>query len=454
MPVLQCYNAGLMTYDQAVKFLLGLTDYEKTTLPAGGTENFDLRRMEELLQALGNPHKGRKTVHIAGTKGKGSTSSMIAGILTTAGYNTGLFTSPHLFSWQERISMNGKNISKSDFARTADNIKPHVLDINNKAHYGSLTTFEVLTAMAFMYFSMKNVDIQVLEVGMGGRLDSTNVIDADVCVITSVSMDHTQVLGNTLEKIAHEKAGIIKSHSSVVSAPQKPEAASVIAEKCRSFKARLIIAGKDLTWKRIGGDFSKQEFSITSAKRMYKLSIPLLGDYQLENAACAIAAVEILQTKGFKIGYQEILQGMMNINWPARLQILGKRPLLIIDGAHNVYSIKMVLSSIAKYFKYKKATVIFGSSRDKDITGMAKELAGFADHIILTSSKHARAASPEELKEAFKRAGLKAFTAENIKPALIDALRQCGNEDLVLVTGSLFLAAETETVFAELGNFG
>jgi dihydrofolate synthase/folylpolyglutamate synthase len=445
---------GMTAYDRAVEFLSALADYEKSPLPLSGTGNYDLRRMEELLQAMGNPHNGRKTVHIAGTKGKGSTSSMIAGVLSAAGYNTGLFTSPHLFSWQERIDLNGRKITKKDFAGLAIAVKPYVLDINKKARYGRLTTFEVLTAMAFAYFSMKNVDIQVLEVGLGGRLDSTNLANGDVCVITSISLDHTQVLGDTLEKIAGEKAGIIKAASTVVSAPQPAEAARVIAEKCHSLKARLVIAGKDLTWKRLSGDYSNQHFSVKSAQRDYKLSIPLLGDHQLENAACAIAAVESLQATGLKIRYRDIIRGMANITWPARLQILGTSPLLIVDGAHNVYSIRTVISSIKKYFKFKKAIVIFGSSRDKDIGGMARELAGFADQVILTASKHARAAGTDYLEEVFTRSGLRTVITENSGGALAKASELAGKEDLILVTGSLFLAADIKSESDKLGNFG
>lgn len=443
-----------MTYDQAVKFLSELTDYEKLPLPPPGKGTYDLRRMEELLQVLGNPHKGRKTVHIAGTKGKGSTSAMIAGVLSVAGYRTGLFTSPHLFSWQERITLSGRKITKKDFASLLTAIRPYVLTINKRARYGHLTTFEVLTAMAFTYFNMKNADIQVLEVGMGGRLDSTNVASGDVCIITSLSLDHTQVLGNSIEKISGEKAGIIKPGCIVISAPQQAEAASVITQKCRLLKAHLIVAGRDLTWKRVSGDYLKQSFHVESPKRHYELSIPLLGDHQLENAACAIASVEALQAMGFKIGYREIVRGLASINWPARLQILGAQPLLIIDGAHNVYSIKTVILTIKKYCKYKKAIVIFGSSCDKDIGGIAEELEGFADHIILTASNHARAAGPGCLKEAFKKAGVRTVMAENSGYALACALSQANNEDIILATGSLFLAAEIKLEYDKLRNFG
>ena len=443
-----------MTYDQAVKFLSGLADYEKSPVPLSGTGNYDLRRMEELLQAIGNPHRGRKTVHIAGTKGKGSTSCMIATVLSAAGYRTGLFTSPHLFSWQERIAVNGKNITRKDFAGLAAAIKPYVTDINNRARFGRLTTFEVLTAMAFAYFNMKNVDIQVLEVGMGGRLDSTNVASGDVCVITSISLDHTQVLGDTIEKIAGEKAGIIKQGARVISSPQTAEAARVIAARCRLLKAPLVIAARDLTWKRIQGDNSKQAFSVKSPRREYRLDVPLLGDHQLENATCAIAAIEALQDIGLNITYGEIVRGMAAISWPARLQILGTAPLLIVDGAHNVYSIRTVTSSIKKYFKYRKTIVIFGSSSDKDIGGMAVELVGFADYIILTASKHARAAAPDYLKKWFLKAGLHPVTAANSGIALADALGRAGKEDIILATGSLFLAAEIKSESDKLGIFG
>ncbi len=444
----------MMKYALAVQYLSGLNDYEKSPQLLTVPVNYDLRRMQELLHELGNPQKGRKTVHIAGTKGKGSTACMINGVLVAAGYNTGLFTSPHLFSWQERIALNGRKITQKDFAGLVEAVMPCVDDLNQVARYGLLTTFEVLTAMALAYFNLKKADIQVLEVGLGGRLDSTNVVHGDICVITSISLDHTALLGNTIKKIAGEKAGIIKRGSIVISAPQPAEAAAVIREKCRALSAPLIEVGSALSWRRTCGDHFNQTFTLRSQQRKYDLSIPLLGDHQLENAACAVAAIEALQSTGLKIEYRDIVKGLDRISWPLRLQVLGRGPLLVIDGAHNVYSIKTLVSAIKKYFKYRRAIIIFGSSRDKDINGMACELQGLSGEFILTSSHHSRAAAPESLKRIFKQAGIKADTAETVQTALGRALARAGREDIIIATGSLFLAAEIKTASDKSVDFG
>ena len=444
----------MTTYTGAITYLSGLSDYEKIPQPLSGEGNYDLRRMEDLLFDLGNPHRGRRTVHIAGTKGKGSTACMIASVLAEAGYNTGLFTSPHLFSWQERIALNGKKISQKEFAGLVEAVRPYVDKINREALYGQLTTFEVLTAMALAFFNLKKADVQVLEVGLGGRLDSTNVAHCDVCVITSISLDHMKVLGDTIEKIAGEKAGIIKPGSSVISAPQPPSAAAVIRAKCRALKAPLVLAGRDLTWKRTGGDYSCQSFTLKSQLRNYRLNIPLLGDHQLENAACAVAAIEALQSKGLKIEDGDIVKGLARTRWPVRLEVQGKGPLLIIDGAHNVYSIQMLVKAVRQYFKYKRAFVIFGSSSDKDVTGMARELAGLNARVILTSSRHARAASTGDLKKAFAKAGINAVMTDNSGAALAQAFARAGRADIIIATGSLFLAAEIKTESGKLEDFG
>lgn len=442
-----------MTYKKAIQYLSGLNDYEKSPQPLTVKSNYDLRRMQELLNKLGNPHSGRKTVHIAGTKGKGSTACMIASILATAGYTTGLFTSPHLFSWQERIALNGKNITQKEFTALVEAIKPCVDDLNFKAKFGHLTTFEVLTAMALAYFNLKKAAIQVLEVGLGGRLDSTNVVHGDICVITSLSLDHTAILGDSLEKIAREKAGIIKRGSIVISAPQPPEAAAVIRTKCRSLNTPLLEVANNLSWHRTGGDYSHQSFTLRTQQQTYDLSIPLLGDHQMENAACAVAAIEALQSMRLKITHHDIVKGMARVNWPLRLQVLGSGPLLVIDGAHNVYSVKTLVSAIRKYFKFRRAFVIFGASRDKDIAGMARELKVLADEFILTSSKHARAASPEILKGIFRQAGITAFIADTGRDALSRALTCASSEDIIVATGSLFLAADIGTEAFKLKEF-
>ncbi|MDD5311590.1 MAG: bifunctional folylpolyglutamate synthase/dihydrofolate synthase [Dehalococcoidia bacterium] len=441
-----------MNYSQAEKFLIGLTDYEKSSSVLYNAGNYDLRRMELLLGSIANPHRGRRTVHITGTKGKGSTAAMISGVLSAAKYRTGLFTSPHLHSWRERIALNGTPITKKDFAGIADSLELLVRSINSEARFGKLTTFEVITAMAFLYFEMKNAAYQVIEVGMGGRLDATNVLYPDVCVITSISLDHTQILGETLEQIAAEKAGIIKRGCTVISAPQERQVAAVIERKCRELKAPLIMVGKDIKWRRTGGSPDGQNFKLSGMAGNYDLGIPLLGEYQLENAALAVSALKILVKNGAAIEYADIVRGLRNVKWPARFQILKNSPLVIADGAHNPYSLTQVIRSIGKFFSYKKAAVVFGSSADKDIRGMAQVLAGFVHRIILTQAHHPRAATTDNLERIFKAAGVPVIKEPDPEKAIAGALAEADKEDLILITGSLFLAAGAAEILLKKGR--
>src|SRR4030042_2667809 len=283
-----------MDYRAAVAYIESFTNYERTGLVALTGTNYDLGRVEELLRRLGNPHLGAKTVHIAGSKGKGSTAAMVASAVHCAGYRTGLFTSPHLHSWRERICLDGVPISEEDWATATEKVRAVADIMQAEARFGALTTFDLLLALALVYFREKGVQIQVLETGLGGRLDSTNVVKGDVCVITSISLDHGEVLGDTLDRIAFEKAGIIKPGSIVVSSPQAPEAAAVIEETCRQKGATLIMVGKDITWHKLAADLDGQSFTVQGKAGSYNLRIPLLGDFQLENGATAVAALEAL----------------------------------------------------------------------------------------------------------------------------------------------------------------
>ena len=432
-----------MDYRQVEAYVLGFTDYEKTPGIAYTSANYDLRRMEKLLEPLGNPHLGTRTVHIAGTKGKGSTAAMIAQALLIAGYKTGLFTSPHLLTLRERARINNAIISEAEFASIVTRLQPIWEKVNKEAAYGALTTFEILTAAVFAYFQQNSVDFQVLEVGLGGRLDATNVARGDVCVITSISLDHIEVLGNTIAKIATEKAGIIKPGSTVVNFPQQPEALEIIEQTCRQQKAKMIQVGRDITWRRTGGDFRRQSLIVKGSDADYNLTIPLIGDYQLENAAAAVAALEALNHLGAKIPREAIIQGLNEVDWPGRLQVLKQQPLVMVDGAHNTYSIQKLIEAIKKYFTYDRCFVIFGTSCDKDIPGMARELSAFTPHIIVTSSAHPRAAQIPVIVEAFSHQGREVTIAKGVAEAIAQALSLARKSDLVLVTGSLFVVAET-----------
>jgi len=431
-----------MDYRQAEDYILSFTDYEKMPGIAYTSANYDLRRMEKLLQPLGSPHLGTRTVHIAGTKGKGSTAAMITQTLISAGYRTGLFTSPHLHTLRERIRIDGAMISEADFAALVTELKPIVESANKQAAFGELTTFEILTAVVFAYFKKNRVDFQVLEVGLGGRLDATNVVKPDICIITSLSLDHTEILGDSVAKIAAEKAGIIKPGCIVVNAPQVDEAAQVIKQVCHQQRADLIQLGQDVTWHKTSGDLHGQTLTVFTKSGHYDLTIPLLGDHQLENAATAVAATEALVSLGTSISSQNIAQGLSQVSWPGRLQILNREPTVVVDGAHNVYSMSKLVEAVKEYFDYKRCFVIFGTSCDKDISGMVQELKSLSNHIIITSSSHPRAASISLLAEKFNSPGVKAMTVGNVMEALSKALSSAKKTDLILITGSLFVVAE------------
>jgi dihydrofolate synthase/folylpolyglutamate synthase len=431
-----------MDFRQSVNYIQGFTDYEVIPGIAYTAANYDLRRMEKLLYLRGNPHLEIRTVHIAGTKGKGSTAAMVTGILSAAGYRTGLFTSPHLHTIRERIRINGTLITEDEFAAIVTALKPAVEEVNKEAGFGMLTTFEILTAVVFDHFKKQNVDIQVLETGLGGRLDATNVVSPDVCVITSISLDHTAILGNTLAEIAGEKAGIIKPGCTVISAPQKKEAAEIIARVCRKRGATLLRAGTDITWQGTGGDIKGQSFTLHSSTADYSLTIPLIGEYQIENAAAAVAAIEALSEKGIHISRKAIEQGLQKVDWPGRLQVLKEHPCLLIDGAHNGYSIKKLIEAIQQNFTYSRCVIIFGTSSDKDIEGMVRELRQLDASIIITHSSHPRAASTALLKDHFARNGMETEETESVQQALDQAMKKVGRDDLILVTGSLFIVAD------------
>ena len=436
-----------MDYRQAEKYLFGFTDYEKLPGIAYTAANYDLRRMEALLQPLGNPHLGTRTVHIAGTKGKGSTAAFISQALISAGYRVGLFTSPHLYAMTERIKINNTMISEHDFSELVSEITPVVESVNKEAAYGRLTTFEILTAIAFVYFKRNKVDYQVLEVGMGGRLDATNVVEPDVCVITSISLDHTQILGNTVVKIAREKAGIIKPGCTTVVAPQVAGVARVIKQVCQRQHAKLVQVGKDITWSTEGGDLEKQRLTVNGKNGKYELTIPLLGDYQLENASTAVATLEALADTGARISPDNIYEGFRDVTWSGRFQVLSRQPVVIVDGAHNGYSVKKLVKNIRKYFTWENCYVIFGTSSDKDISGMLSELQTLGCKIVITSSSHPRAASITALSEKFRHSQIAPLQAATVAKALYQTLLLASRADLILVTGSLFVAAEAMEYF-------
>jgi len=429
-----------VNYQQAIDYINSYTDYEKIGMPHDPAF-YDLRRVDELLSLLDNPHRKAGSIHITGTNGKGSVAVMIASVLTAAGYRTGLYTSPHFHTWRERIQVDGELISEDELAQMVTELKPQLEAVNQRAAYGKLTTFEFLTALAFAYFGRRGVTFQVLEVGLGGKFDATSVITPLVSVITPVDFDHMDVLGSTLEEITAEKCGIIKPGGIVVTAPQPPEAAGVIKEVCRQRQAKLVTVGKDVTWQGLSFALDGQRLRV-QGRISYDLFLPLLGDHQLVNAATAVAALEVLVDKAFDIPKESVAKGFEQVSWPGRFQILRRRPLLVVDGGHNVGAARQLTQSIKQYLDFKRAILVMGTSQDKDVAGLVAEVAPLFDEVIVTRSRHPRALPLAPLAAAFARHGIKARLADDVTSALSQALVLAGERDLVCVAGSLFVVAE------------
>jgi dihydrofolate synthase/folylpolyglutamate synthase len=429
-------------YRESIAQLLTLVDHERN-LVTGPRQKaiYDLTRMEALLGRLGSPQNQVPAVHIAGTKGKGSTAALCDSALHAAGLSTGFYSSPHLHTYRERIRRDSEPISQEGFAALVEGLWPLHEELKSDSVVGPLTLFEFLTGMAFQCFAQDRTDVQVIEVGLGGRLDATNVLDAGVCVITSISLDHMAILGNTIGEIAADKAGIIKPGSTVVIAPQASEALSSILAACQEKEAAPILVGRDVTWEEGRTGTDGQRFKVRGRNGEYDLYMPLLGAHQLENAALAVAALEAFGSQGIDVSAKAMEVGFENVSWPCRMEVLSRSPLLVADGAHNVYSIESLLKSLPDYLAYDRLILVVGFSRDKNVEGMARALGEKADIIVATASRHPRSMQAVEVAGLFPETG-KPVLASTPADALRLAMEVAGKKDLVLATGSLFLAAE------------
>jgi dihydrofolate synthase/folylpolyglutamate synthase len=433
-------------YQQALEYLYSLVDFETGT-DVRSAQLFDLRRVYEVLSLAGNPHLDIPAVHIAGTKGKGSTAAMIASVLTQAGYKTGLYTSPHLIDLVERISVDSVSASHNELIDLVDEVRPLVAEINRRAVYGCLTTFEVLTVMAFIYFHRKGVRFQVLETGLGGRLDATNVVRPEIVVITSIGIDHADVLGHTLAEIASQKAGIIKPGCDVISATHPEEAAMVIRATCKKMGVELVEVGGDICYQQLGFKKGKQLFNIKTAQNQYAINLPLLGSYQGMNLACAIGALEAIEQRGYSLSSQDIETGMRKVIWPGRFQIVTTRPRVIIDGAHNPDAIKALVASLKIFLDSYHRTVskkilIICVSRDKDLALMAQEIHPVFDEVVATRSRHPRSMEAEAVAGQFAGYGVTTRVSWCVEQALDEVLGPGLKDQVIVITGSLFVAGE------------
>jgi dihydrofolate synthase/folylpolyglutamate synthase len=432
-------------YESALHRVVGLADYERVAGIGTPLVKEDLSRMRELARRIGDPQREVEVIHVAGTKGKGSTAAMISNILVAAGHRVGLFTSPHLHTFRERLRVNGESLSEEQFANAVDRVWPHVEAMAAESAEGAPTTFELLTAMAFDLPISEGVDVLVLEVGMGGRLDSTNVADATVDVITSISLDHTAILGGTVELIAGEKVGIIKAATPTVVAPQASLGAlEVIRQRARAMDAPLVEIGNDVSFDVLDHDLTGQTVGVETARRHYGVRFPLLGRHQAENAAAAIAAIELFDAS---ISPRLIAQGMANVHWAGRFQVLdGGPPALVVDGAHNPQSMGVLCEAIRDYLRLSDTAsgtvIVFGCSGDKELPGMAERLASLVTHVVVCTSRHPRAVSADRVASVFEAAGVPTSYAPNVGDALSVARAIAAPDGAVVVTGSLFVVAE------------
>ena len=439
-------SGAQLTYEDALRLVMGLADFERSTHSPGHSA-FHLERMSLLMERLGDAHLAVPTVHIAGTKGKGSTSAMTASILAAQGYKVGLYTSPHLHSATERIRVNGNPVSQQEFASVVEQIWHVVEQVGSSGGYGGVTTFEAMTAMAFIHFRQIDADFQVMEVGLGGRLDSTNIVKPQACAITSISLDHTVTLGDTIAKIAFEKAGIIKEGVPVIVAPQQDEAIDVIADVARQRAAPLLSVAERCSWRKRSSDMRGQAFTLNSSRTTYDLETPLIGDYQMENAATAVAIAETLRSGGFDLDTESIVEGIRDVRWPARLQILStpveSGKLLVVDGAHNPYSMERLVDTVRDYFPHERLILIFGALSGHSATGMLRALLPLSPKVLATHSRHPRSASGATIAEVASELGMEVvFASESVGEATRHALAMATDEDLVLAAGSLSVAAE------------
>ena len=452
-------------YQESLDFLFGRLNYERMGSHKYSTKDFNLGRMRKLLRLLGNPQSSVATIHIAGTKGKGSTSAMIAEMLTASGYRIGLFTSPHVKNYEERILIDGCQIESEQLIELVAKISQAVELMDHDPGSMSPTFFELTTALAWMYFKQQNVDFAVMEVGLGGRLDSTNICEPQATVITNISYDHTALLGNTIEQITAEKAGIIKPGIPVISAVTQPEAILVLEKVCEEKQAPLYLLNRDFFWESVTRTENKTPQSsigsvpdelthqVVQVKTPWSIiddmPVSLLGKHQLINAALAITLVDSLRQQGTSLECNQMRAGMARLKWPARIEVVQKNPTVIIDTAHNGASMNALVNTLQECFSQTNRLLIFAATCDKDVREMLEILLPHFSTVILTQylSNPRRIPVSEvfELTQSIQQEnGNRSRIIVTTSPAdsWLRAKECATSESLICVTGSFFIAAE------------
>lgn len=443
-------------YQAALDYIFNYVDYERRRSVPYTETAWDLERTRRVLRALGDPHLALRYVHVAGSKGKGSTAATIEAVLRASGLRTGFFTSPHLHTFRERIRVDGQLIGQDDVVRLLAQCKPAIEAVPG------ITTFEIMTVLALLHFAQQQVEWVVLEVGLGGRLDATNVVTPAVSVITPISYEHTALLGDTLDLIAREKAGIIKLGVPVVVAPQHAEALAAFEEVAARQDARLILAGRDWTWQSLADSVAGQTFSVMAgaspwaADDLAALHTPLLGAHQLANATTAIAACAELAWQGASITADSLRRGLAQVVWPGRLEVLTAPPpaqqMAVLDSAHNDSSVRLLRSALAGYFPQRPLHVIVGISNDKDAAAILAELLPGVETVLLTRSRHPRATDPAALASLAARflPAERIEVVPSVEQALAQALQRSAPGSLVCATGSMFIAGEAREAWLAL----
>ena len=433
-----------LTFDEAIEMSMELVDFERSTHFPDHSQ-FHLERVIMLAERLDRVDKAVPTVHVAGTKGKGSTCALITSILTSAGCKVGFYTSPHLHSLRERVRIGLEPISKEEFAALVPQIWPAVEAVGEDGGYGGVTFFEMMTALALVHFRNVGADVQVMEVGLGGRLDATNILTPEVSVITSISLDHVATLGDTIAKIAREKAGIIKQGVPCVIAPQaEPDAMAVFQEVARERDSEILSVEEQYSCEAGDADTRGQSLRLSGQRSELYLWTPLLGDYQLENIATAVAAIDVLRDRGFDVPVDAIVSGVQDVSWPGRLQVFecdGRT--LVVDGAHNPYSIRRLLQSLRRLVSVDNVVLVFSALGGHSAGGMLEELSTLSPCVVAVQSRHPRSSRADRIAQSITAAGLNLVAQSGtVAGGLRIALETADAGDLILCTGSLALAGE------------
>lgn len=443
------------SYEDAHAYLFARVDLERARLTREHLDKFKLDRMRAIAQKLGDPQDAIRVVHVAGTKGKGSTCAMIASALEGCGYTVGLYTSPHLVDVRERVQINAELISRDDFRDAMDKVAQAAAAVEGK--HGEATFFELITALSFVYFADKAVDIAVVEVGLGGRLDATNIVRPDVAIVTEISRDHTQILGETLPEIAREKAGIFKASGAAITMPQQPGVLEAMREVAEKAGARLEVLGKDIDFSyrfESSADLGPHHrVCVTSPRSNFEhFASPLAGEHQAYNCGLALAAMDKLRERGLETPEGDVAHGLSCTVIPGRMELAWKHPRILLDGAHNAASLGALVKTVGAHVPYDSMVMIFGCAADKDIPAMLEKVDMGADKVIFTrSSLNPRACEPRDLQRRFHEISGKMSQVEGeLKGALNLAAKAVTKGDLIVVTGSFYLVGEAKMLLAEL----